>query len=317
MDYSKQYIFPTHGNCANFRNGFCTLAGVAVSPNEPACPNFKPKSTMRIPEAEAYPAQPFQYPHACMRASGEMHGFPVYHARSYYRSQRRSFFPPRRYGSLPQYSPTQPKPQVKQFPTAEVFKVAVASQGQDGLDDLVSPMFGRCPAFTIVEVEKGRIKGVNVVPNQAANVMQGAGIAAVQALVNMGAKAILAGRFGPNAFAVCSQAGIQMIPVQPGTKIVDAVQSFISGKLRPISVPTAPMHSGTSFASGTPGIGTSMGMGMRRGGGEGRGRMGGFGAGPGGSCLCPRCGYRTPHVMGTPCFQQICPQCGSKMIRER
>jgi hypothetical protein len=51
------------------------------------------------------------------------------------------------------------------------------------------------------------------------------------------------------------------------------------------------------------------------GGGRGRGRMGGFAAGPGGSCVCPRCRYSTSHVIGTPCYQQTCPKCGSRMTR--
>ena len=51
-------------------------------------------------------------------------------------------------------------------------------------------------------------------------------------------------------------------------------------------------------------------------GGGGRGRMGGgFAAGPRGFCVCPSCGYRAPHVMGTPCYQQTCPKCGSRMTR--
>ena len=53
----------------------------------------------------------------------------------------------------------------------------------------------------------------------------------------------------------------------------------------------------------------SGGRGMRR------GRMGGFTAGPGGSCVCPKCGYTTPHTVGTPCYQQTCPKCGSRMTR--
>ncbi len=53
----------------------------------------------------------------------------------------------------------------------------------------------------------------------------------------------------------------------------------------------------------------------RGGSGRGRGRMSGFAAGPGGSCICPRCGYSTPHVIGTPCYQQTCPKCGSRMTR--
>jgi hypothetical protein len=50
-------------------------------------------------------------------------------------------------------------------------------------------------------------------------------------------------------------------------------------------------------------------------GGGGRGRMGGFAAGPSGSCRCPKCGYTMPHTRGLPCYQQTCPKCGSMMTR--
>jgi len=54
----------------------------------------------------------------------------------------------------------------------------------------------------------------------------------------------------------------------------------------------------------------------RAGGGAGRGRGGGFSAGPGGSCVCPKCGTKKAHTLGTPCYQMECPKCGTKMTRE-
>lgn len=42
-----------------------------------------------------------------------------------------------------------------------------------------------------------------------------------------------------------------------------------------------------------------------------------FGLGPGGECVCPDCGHKIPHQRGTPCSQQDCPECGSKMIRAK
>lgn len=51
-------------------------------------------------------------------------------------------------------------------------------------------------------------------------------------------------------------------------------------------------------------------------GGGGRGRMGGFTAGPGGFCTCLNCGYTVPHIVGTPCYQQVCPRCRSRMTRK-
>ncbi|MCD6210877.1 MAG: hypothetical protein OCU20_01755 [Methanophagales archaeon] len=47
----------------------------------------------------------------------------------------------------------------------------------------------------------------------------------------------------------------------------------------------------------------------------GRGRMGGRGLGPGGECVCPKCGYRVPHSRGEPCYNKTCPKCGTSMTR--
>ncbi len=66
------------------------------------------------------------------------------------------------------------------------------------------------------------------------------------------------------------------------------------------------------------------GDGMGRGGGMGQGAAGrGMGrgggpqaAGPGGSCVCPRCGQKEPHERGMPCNQRTCPKCGTAMVRE-
>ncbi|HDD42657.1 MAG TPA: hypothetical protein ENF79_03115 [Nitrososphaeria archaeon] len=42
---------PTHSQCVYFRNGLCTLRGIQVPPNEPACPNFMPKAPQAQPQA--------------------------------------------------------------------------------------------------------------------------------------------------------------------------------------------------------------------------------------------------------------------------
>jgi hypothetical protein len=50
--------------------------------------------------------------------------------------------------------------------------------------------------------------------------------------------------------------------------------------------------------------------------GRGRGQMGGpLAAGPGGQCVCPKCGHKAPHVAGQPCQQMACPKCGARMTR--
>ncbi len=59
----------------------------------------------------------------------------------------------------------------------------------------------------------------------------------------------------------------------------------------------------------------------RSGGGRGAGsggRMGGNRprSGPGGNCLCPKCGESVPHERGTPCYSVQCPKCGTPMVKE-
>lgn len=49
---------------------------------------------------------------------------------------------------------------------------------------------------------------------------------------------------------------------------------------------------------------------------EWKGRMGGAGLGPGGECVCKKCGATSPHQRGTPCMKIKCPKCGSMMIRK-
>ncbi len=40
------------------------------------------------------------------------------------------------------------------------------------------------------------------------------------------------------------------------------------------------------------------------------------GGGPGGVCMCPRCGETLPHQRGIPCAQLLCPSCHHTLIRK-
>lgn len=40
------------------------------------------------------------------------------------------------------------------------------------------------------------------------------------------------------------------------------------------------------------------------------------GRGPGGECVCPKCGYRAAHQSGVPCSTIQCPKCGAYLERE-
>jgi len=179
MHHSKRYGFPTHGDCANFRSGFCALNGTAVDPGGAACQKFTPKSPTPTPQI-GYGSPPIAYPPQAGYAQ-----------------------------SAPQYT--------------------------------YSYIYPPPYALSLIAWYRHRTH-------------------------------YRSGPSSPNPFR----------------------------------------QSDASFRSISRDRG---GGGGGRGSGRGRGRMGGFAAGPGGFCVCPSCGYKMPHGIGTPCYQQTCPKCGSRMTR--
>lgn len=79
-------------------------------------------------------------------------------------------------------------------------KIAVTTDGQN-LKSQVSPVFGRCLYFTIVEVDKGEITDTEVLENSAMEQPSGAGTAAVQLIGDEGIDAVTSGAVGPKAFS--------------------------------------------------------------------------------------------------------------------
>lgn len=60
-------------------------------------------------------------------------------------------------------------------------------------------------------------------------------------------------------------------------------------------------------------------LGKRKGGGSGnlrQGRNKGGAFGPGGFCVCAKCGEKVQHQQGVKCTTLKCPKCGFPMIRE-
>ncbi|RLI77941.1 dinitrogenase iron-molybdenum cofactor [Archaeoglobales archaeon] len=115
-----------------------------------------------------------------------------------------------------------------------------ASTNSGGLDDTVTPMFGRAPSFTIVEVENNEIVAIETIKNQAAVRGGGAGIAASQTLVDKGVEVLLTGNVGPNAMGVLNSANIKIYKAD-GLSVEEAINKYLRGELKEISMPSQPM----------------------------------------------------------------------------
>ena len=143
-------------------------------------------------------------------------------------------------------------------------KICVASESRGGLDDMVSMQFGRCPAFTIVEVEGMEIKNAYTISNPGASASGGAGIQAAQAVINEGCQVVIAGAIGPNSAQALQMSGIDMRS-SPPIRVRDAVMQYLQGQLPPAQY-------GGMNRGGGRGMGRGRGRGMSRGGSRGMGR---------------------------------------------
>jgi predicted Fe-Mo cluster-binding NifX family protein len=75
----------------------------------------------------------------------------------------------------------------------------------------IDPRFGRCPFFTIAEVEDGKVISMITQKNEAAEQGHGAGTTSADLVASLGAKVVISGNFGPKAEDVLSQLGIEMV----------------------------------------------------------------------------------------------------------
>jgi predicted Fe-Mo cluster-binding NifX family protein len=86
-------------------------------------------------------------------------------------------------------------------------------------------------------------------PNPAMNQGGGAGIQAAQFVVNMGAKAVLTGNLGPNAFDVLRAAGVPGYLAKEGT-VRQAVEAFSANQLEPLAGANVAAHAGMGRGRG-------------------------------------------------------------------
>lgn len=106
-------------------------------------------------------------------------------------------------------------------------KIAVSCSSKN-LDSPVDRRFGRAAHFLVYDLDTDTFKVVDNKQNlQAA---QGAGIQSARNVADSGAKAVITGNVGPNAYQALNAAGIDIYLMKSGT-VKEAIEEFKSGNL--------------------------------------------------------------------------------------
>ena len=108
-------------------------------------------------------------------------------------------------------------------------RVAVSVDDSSGLDSVVSPHFGRCPYYVLVDLEGEEVKKVSVVAND--NYGRHAPGTVPTFIQSQGADVMLAGGMGRRAVALFEQFGIQAVTGASGT-VAHSLEQYLGGKLQ-------------------------------------------------------------------------------------
>jgi predicted Fe-Mo cluster-binding NifX family protein len=108
-------------------------------------------------------------------------------------------------------------------------RIVISADDQNGLESVVSPHFGRCPHYILVDVDGHEVKTVNVVDNpyygqHSPGVVPGF-------IHSQGANVMLTGGMGRRAIASFEQLGVEAVSGASGT-VRRALELYLGGQLR-------------------------------------------------------------------------------------
>lgn len=106
--------------------------------------------------------------------------------------------------------------------------IAIASEDDRGLKGTVSAHFGRCPHYTLVEVEDAQVVSHRVVNNP--NAEQHRPGAMPKFIRSLGADAILAGGMGPRAVDIFQRYGIEVVTGAAG-RVDTVLEAYLAGSM--------------------------------------------------------------------------------------
>jgi predicted Fe-Mo cluster-binding NifX family protein len=108
-------------------------------------------------------------------------------------------------------------------------RIAVSADNRNGLDSVVSPHFGRCPHFVLVDMDDHDVQYVREVDNPYYGRHQPG---QVPALINsLGANVMLTGGMGGRAIMFFEQFGIEGVTGAYGT-VRQSLERYLGGQLK-------------------------------------------------------------------------------------
>jgi predicted Fe-Mo cluster-binding NifX family protein len=108
-------------------------------------------------------------------------------------------------------------------------RVAISADDSNGLDSVVSPHFGRCPYYILVDLDGRDFRQVSAVENPYYGQHQPGQVPGF--IDSQGADVMLAGGMGRRAIAFFQQYGIQAATGASGT-VRHALEQYLGGVLR-------------------------------------------------------------------------------------
>ena len=108
-------------------------------------------------------------------------------------------------------------------------RIAFSCDDDRGLEGVVAHHFGRCPYYTFVDVENGKVRNVDVVSNPYYS--QHAPGVVPDFIHSQGADVMITGGMGSRAVAFFNQYGIEVVTGASGT-VRYALEAYLQGRLR-------------------------------------------------------------------------------------
>ncbi len=108
-------------------------------------------------------------------------------------------------------------------------RVAISADNSNGLDSVVSPHFGRCPYFVLVDMEGQDVTAISAVNNPYYGNHRPGQVPAF--IDNQGATVMLTGGMGHRAIVFFEQFGIQPVTGAAGT-VRQSLDRYLGGALQ-------------------------------------------------------------------------------------